>query len=104
RRGGRRRRGKRQWQERREQQKDYGEPYEKLSPAGKVARRMGYIRLHPEQEQIIAKVLEGKDVLVILPTGFGKSMCYQIPAMRLGKPTVLISPLIALMQDQQEKM
>jgi ATP-dependent DNA helicase RecQ len=49
-------------------------------------------------------VAAGRDTLVVLPTGFGKSACYQIPSMVLPKPTVVISPLVALLQDQYEKV
>ena len=69
-----------------------------------AASRLGIEKLHPEQEQVIADVLEGRDVLMILPTGFGKSACYQIPSMVLPRPVVLISPLLALLQDQSEKL
>jgi ATP-dependent DNA helicase RecQ len=77
------------------------------SAAGKVeeaARRLGIEKLYPEQEQVIADALSGRDVLMILPTGFGKSACYQVPSMVLPKPVVLISPLLALLQDQHEKL
>jgi ATP-dependent DNA helicase RecQ len=70
----------------------------------KAARRLGIQRLYPEQEQVISHVTEGRDVLVVLPTGFGKSACYQVPSMTLGKPVVLISPLLALLRDQHEKL
>jgi ATP-dependent DNA helicase RecQ len=73
------------------------------SPAARVAdaaRRLGIERLYPEQEQVISDVLAGRDVLMILPTGFGKSACYQIPSMVLDKPVVMISPLLALLRDQ----
>ncbi len=71
---------------------------------GKAARRLGIHRLYGEQEQIIEHVTGGKDVLVVLPTGFGKSACYQVPSMVLPKPVVLISPLLALLRDQHEKL
>jgi ATP-dependent DNA helicase RecQ len=71
---------------------------------GAAARRLGIDRLHPEQEQVIADVMAGRDVLMILPTGFGKSACYQIPSMLLPKPTLVISPLLALLRDQHEKL
>ncbi len=70
----------------------------------KAARRLGITHLYPEQEQVISHVTEGKDVLVVLPTGFGKSACYQVPSMTMGKPVVLISPLLALLRDQHEKL
>jgi len=65
-----------------------------------AARRLGIERLNPEQEQVISDVLAGSDVLMILPTGFGKSACYQIPSMVIDKPVVMISPLLALLRDQ----
>lgn len=52
----------------------------------------------------MADALVGRDVLVVLPTGFGKSACYQIPSMVLSRPVVLISPLLALLRDQDEKL
>jgi ATP-dependent DNA helicase RecQ len=72
--------------------------------AHSAARRLGIQQLRAEQEEVIAHTLAGRDVLMVLPTGFGKSACYQIPSMLLPKPVVLISPLLALLQDQQEKM
>ena len=69
-----------------------------------AAERLGLRRLYPEQQQVVASVLAGRDVLVVLPTGFGKSACYQIPSMVLPKLTVVISPLVALLQDQYEKL
>lgn len=59
--------------------------------------------LHPQKE-IIDSVLSGKDTLAILPTGGGKSICYQVPAMILDGITLVISPLIALMQDQIQNL
>jgi ATP-dependent DNA helicase RecQ len=53
---------------------------------------------------VIQAALAGREVLVVLPTGFGKSACYQIPSMVLPKPVVLISPLLALLRDQHEKL
>jgi ATP-dependent DNA helicase RecQ len=69
-----------------------------------AARRLGIVRLYPEQEKVIADSMNGRDVLVVLPTGFGKSACYQIPSMILAKPVVLVSPLLALLRDQHEKL
>ncbi len=75
-----------------------------LSETDKAARRLGINKLYPEQTEVIDHVNEGRDVLVVLPTGFGKSACYQVPSMTLPKPTVLISPLLALLRDQHEKL
>jgi ATP-dependent DNA helicase RecQ len=69
-----------------------------------AARRLGIDQLHPEQERVVAHCLAGRDVLMILPTGFGKSACYQIASMVLKKPVVLISPLLALLRDQHQKL
>ena len=52
------------------------------------------------QERIIAEILSGKDVLTIMPTGGGKSLCYQLPALMFKGMTIVVSPLIALMQSQ----
>jgi ATP-dependent DNA helicase RecQ len=69
-----------------------------------AALRLGIQRLHPEQKRVIAEVCAGRDVLMVLPTGFGKSACYQIPSMILPKPVLVISPLLALMRDQSQKL
>jgi ATP-dependent DNA helicase RecQ len=60
----------------------------------------GYTQFRPQQEEVIEAVLEGKDVLTLLPTGAGKSLCFQVPAIYQKGICVIISPLIALMQDQ----
>ena len=64
----------------------------------------GFERLRGGQQQAIYSVLDGKDTLAIMPTGSGKSLCYQIPARLLDGTTVVVSPLISLMKDQHEKL
>ena len=80
------------------------ESRDRLTPVELGARRLGIARLYGEQDRVIASAMAGKDLLVVLPTGFGKSACYQIPSMILPKPVVLISPLLALLRDQHEKL
>jgi ATP-dependent DNA helicase RecQ len=65
-----------------------------------IARHWGYSAFRPLQREAMQAVLDGRDSVVVLPTGGGKSLCYQAPAVLLGGTTVVISPLIALMKDQ----
>src|SRR4051794_29685048 len=65
-----------------------------------VEEHWGYQTFRPLQEAAMRAVLDGRDSLVVMPTGGGKSLCYQAPAVLRGDTTVVISPLIALMKDQ----
>src|SRR5688500_2047224 len=65
-----------------------------------VQKHWGFSSFRPLQEEGIRCVLEKRDSLVVLPTGGGKSLCYQAPAVALGGTTVVVSPLISLMKDQ----
>jgi ATP-dependent DNA helicase RecQ len=69
-----------------------------------AAARFGVTDFRPGQRALIEAALAGEDALGILPTGAGKSLCYQVPALFIPGPTVIVSPLIALMQDQAGKL
>src|SRR5581483_9558661 len=69
-----------------------------------LQRYWGYGSFRPLQERIVCSVIAGRDTCVVMPTGGGKSLCYQLPAVVLGKTAVVISPLIALMQDQAAQL
>jgi len=69
-----------------------------------LQRYWGYSSFRPLQQQIVQSLIAGHDTCVVMPTGGGKSLCYQLPALVLGKTAVVISPLIALMQDQAAQL
>ena len=60
----------------------------------------GFDGFRPGQEAVVDAVLGGEDVLAVMPTGAGKSLCFQVPSLALGGLTIVVSPLVALMQDQ----
>ncbi len=68
-----------------------------------LKKHFGYTQFRGEQQSVIETLLKGQNALLIMPTGFGKSLCYQLPALLLPNPVLVISPLIALMQDQVKK-
>lgn len=69
-----------------------------------LKRYFGFRAFLDGQEQVVASVLAGRDVMIIMPTGGGKSLCYQLPAMVMDGVTIVVSPLIALMKDQVDAL
>jgi DNA topoisomerase III len=76
-----------------------GEPLEEL-----LHRAFGFTSFRANQGEVCRTVVEGRDVLLVMPTGAGKSLCYQLPGIARGGTTLVISPLIALMEDQYAKL
>jgi ATP-dependent DNA helicase RecQ len=70
------------------------------SPLGVLEERFGFASFRPGQQKVVEALLHGRSALAVFPTGGGKSLCYQLPALMLDGVTVVVSPLIALMKDQ----
>ncbi|MES1261944.1 MAG: DNA topoisomerase 3, partial [Acidobacteriota bacterium] len=76
-----------------------GEPLDAL-----LHRAFGFAAFRANQEEVCRTIIEGRDALLVMPTGAGKSLCYQLPGLARGGTTLVISPLIALMEDQYAKL
>jgi len=80
-------------------------PADPLARARQLARdKLGVARLRPEQERALRAIVGGQDTLTVLPTGYGKSLLYQVTALLLDRPSVVVSPLIALIADQEHAL
>ena len=75
------------------------------NPLDEIARReLGVRYLYPYQKLVVANILDGRDQIVILPTGAGNSLCFQFPAKLLPGPTIIVFPLLALIADQRRRL
>ena len=69
-----------------------------------MRRVFGVEQFRPGQADVVRSILAGRDTLAVMPTGSGKSLCYQLPGLHLRGTTVVVSPLISLMKDQTDKL
>ena len=77
---------------------------EHMDPQQTLERYFGFRDFREPQGEVISGILHGKDVFVVMPTGGGKSLCYQLPAILLDGVTIVVSPLVALMKDQVDAL
>src|SRR3954464_15877896 len=76
-----------------------------LAPLTRLMRgTFGLSDFRPGQQQVRKSIVAGRDTVAVMPTGAGKSLCYQLPALHLPGTTIVVSPLIALMKDQTDKL
>src|ERR1700752_1740496 len=82
------------------------EPFDNrvVEPRDALQRHFGHGTFRPGQEDVVRAALSGQDLLAVMPTGSGKSIGYQLPAVLLNGPTLVVSPLIALMKDQVDEL
>jgi DNA topoisomerase-3 len=73
-------------------------------PDALLKERFGFPSFRPHQREVVQQLVAGRDVLLVMPTGAGKSLCYQLPGIARGGTTLVVSPLIALMEDQAQKL
>ena len=71
-----------------------------IDPKQLLERHFGFSEFRPGQSQVVETLLEGRSVLAVFPTGSGKSLCFQLPALCMEGLTLVVSPLLALMKDQ----
>jgi DNA topoisomerase-3 len=79
-------------------------PARPSDPRALLREAFGFEDFRPHQEPVCRAAIEGRDVLLVMPTGAGKSLCYQLPGLARGGTTLVVSPLIALIEDQVEKL
>src|SRR5947208_15839366 len=81
----------------------YGRP-PAMDLSSALQEHFGFASFRPGQEEAVGAAVAGRDVLVVMPTGSGKSLCYQLPALVREDLTIVVSPLVALMQDQVDAL
>src|SRR5438105_2377931 len=81
----------------------YGRP-PVMDLSSALQEHFGFAGFRPGQEEAVGAAVDGRDVLVVMPTGAGKSLCYQLPALVREDLTLVVSPLVSLMQDQVDAL